>query len=258
MTGMILRRGGGSAASISVINAESVDALGAGRENQIAVIGSERPGAVYAQAYKPTAAADGDIWICPLGAKIAANIAEKGAIEINVGSVYQKSGGVWMQREAHIYADGAWKEIAGSTVLYDRGAQFDGETGGWMTAADGNGTVSFEDDHILIETTTSATRKGVVTTTACRTSRHTRVCALIDVMTVKAGTTQVLIGTHTSDNPKVGTSGATATSTTAKPTKTGVMQIMYEYGDIEEDLHVWLSLANASAAEIKILRVWLE
>lgn len=156
-------------------------------------------------------------------------------------------------------ASAGGEDETGRKYLYNAGDEMDSITGGWAETADGSGVCTFEESSILLETTASLTRKGVVTNSAIDTTGYSKVCMDADVLACKGGTTQVKIGVHTSNKPVVGTSSGTSTCTTVYP-YSGVerMRVSYDVRALTSGRYVWTSLANASAASIRILKIWLE
>ena len=258
--GLIIRRGGGSAgAALNMIAVSDAAALPAStKENTIAIVTDVTIGAIYAQEGMPTGASDGAVLITPDCAAYAANMAATGAVLVKIGACYQQIAGAWNKKEAYIYQGSAWQAVKGCFFLYNIGNPIDHITGGWAASDDGSGTCTIDDDSILLETTSTKTRKGAVTQKAVNMAGYSKLCMDVDVLSLKGGSTEVRLGVHTSNNPKVGTSSATKTSIKVYPYCASRSIIKYDVSSLTGSMYIWAALANATAASLRILKIWLE
>lgn len=155
-------------------------------------------------------------------------------------------------------ASAGGEDETGRKYLYNSGDEMDSITGGWAETADGTGVCTFEESSILIETTASLTRKGVVTGGTVDLTDSSKLCMEVDVSEYVAGSTQLRVGIHTTGSPVTGSGSVTSTSKLALPYSEGRMQVKYDVSSRTDAYYIWASLANATKATVKILRIWLE
>lgn len=153
---------------------------------------------------------------------------------------------------------GTGENESGRKYLYRDGDGLDSLTGGWAETSDGTGSCILEADGILLKTSSSQSRKGVVTGGTVDLTDSSKLCMEVDVSEYVAGSTQLRVGIHTTGSPVTGTGSVTSTCKLALPYSEGRMQVKYDVSSRTDAYYIWASLANATKATVKILRIWLE
>lgn len=123
-----IRAGGGASLNVTAVQSlpETAD------ENTIVIITEQTIGDVYAQASAPETANAGDVFIPTSSSLFTINIAESGALELNIGTPKIWTGEEWVSANVHIFLNGEWHTFWNGTLV-EPGDRYEWLTGGFAT-----------------------------------------------------------------------------------------------------------------------------
>lgn len=120
----------------------------------------------YFQADQPEEMAEGEVWISTgTTSQVAFNALKKGTVMVYPNNAKQMVDGVLVDRTAKTWQDGQWVDWVLPNVLYSRGNENTGLTGGWVTTplawdasyGGANATITRNSDNMVI---TGVANKG--------------------------------------------------------------------------------------------------
>ena len=121
---MILRRGGAGGEPVRLLTVSSAAALpDTAKENTLALVTAQAPGAVQLCHAAPAAPADGDVWIMTTASGTRAlQLGRKNLLTTYLVRGYQYVSGAWAVKALYVRNGGAWQNMY--TYLYSRGTEF--------------------------------------------------------------------------------------------------------------------------------------